>query len=63
MSAWIDANRDLQARVDYDIMVPAHGDIGTKADLDDSTQYMVELLAAVTEADDRQYIPQKWGLT
>ena len=50
VSDWIDANRDLQARVDYDIMVPAHGNIGTKADLDDSTQYMVELLAAVTEA-------------
>lgn len=50
VSAWIDANRDLQARVDYDVMVPAHGDIGTKADLDDSTQYMVDLLEAVTDA-------------
>ncbi len=50
VSAWIDANRDLQARIDYDIMVPAHGNIGTKADLDDSTQYMVDLLAAVTDA-------------
>ena len=50
VSAWIDANRDLQARIDYDIMVPAHGDIGTKADLDDSTQYMVDLLAAVADA-------------
>jgi len=50
VSAWIDANRDLQARLDYDIIVPAHGNIGTKADVDDSTQYMVELLAAVTEA-------------
>ncbi len=50
VQAWIDANRDLQARVDYDIMVPAHGDIGTRADIDDSTQYMVDLLAAVTDA-------------
>lgn len=50
VSGWIDANRDLQARIDYDIMVPAHGNIGTKADLDDSTQYMVDLLAAVTDA-------------
>ena len=52
VSVWIEANRDLQARVDYDIMIPAHGDVGTKADVDDSTQYLVDLLAAVSEAVD-----------
>ena len=46
---WIDANRDLQTRVDYDIMAGGHGAIGTKADVDDSTRYMEELLAAVAE--------------
>jgi hypothetical protein len=40
----------MQARVDYDIMVPAHGRVGTKEDVNDSTRYMVELLEAVTEA-------------
>ena len=47
VQAWIDANRQLQATVDYDIMAGGHGDIGTKADIDDSTRYMEELLAAV----------------
>jgi len=50
VSAWIDANRDMQASVDYDIMIPAHGNVGTKADIDDSTQYMVDLLTAVSRA-------------
>lgn len=50
ISAWIDANRDMQARVDYDIMVPAHGRVGTKEDVNDSTQYMLDLLEAVTES-------------
>ncbi len=50
ISAWINANTDMQARVDYDIMVPAHGQVGTKEDVNDSTRYMVELLEAVTEA-------------
>lgn len=46
---WIEANRDLQKRVDYDIMAPGHGPIGTKADVDASTRYLEELLAAVGE--------------
>ena len=49
VSNWIDANADLQARIDYDIVAPGHGPVGTRADVDDSTQYLVELLAAVTE--------------
>ena len=46
---WIEANRNLQARVDYDTMAPGHGPIGTKADVDESTRYVEELLAAVAE--------------
>ncbi len=46
---WIEANRNLQARVDYDTMAPGHGPIGTKADVDESTRYLEELLAAVAE--------------
>lgn len=46
---WIDANRDLQARVDYDIAIPGHGPIGAKADVDGSIRYLEELLAAVEE--------------
>lgn len=44
---WIDANRHLQATVDYDVVAPGHGPIGSKADVDHSTQYLVDLLAAV----------------
>ncbi len=49
IAPWIEANRDLQAMVDYDIVAPGHGDVGTKTDVDDSTRYLEELLAAVTE--------------
>ncbi len=44
---WIEANRHLQATVDYDVVAPGHGPIGSKADVDHSTQYLVDLLAAV----------------
>lgn len=49
VQSWIEANRELQANVDYDILAGGHGPIGTKADVDDSTRYMEELLAAVAE--------------
>ncbi len=44
---WIEANRHMQATVDYDIVAPGHGPVGSKADVDHSTQYLVDLLAAV----------------
>ena len=50
VTSWIEANRHLQSTVDYDIMAPGHGPVGTKADVDDTTRYLEELLAAVTEA-------------
>lgn len=46
---WIAANKDLQQRVDYDVIAPGHGPIGTKSDVFDSTRYLEELLAAVGE--------------
>ena len=52
IASWIEANHHLQSTVDYDIMAPGHGPVGTKADVDDSTRYLEELLAAVTEAVD-----------
>ena len=52
VTSWIEANRHLQSMVDYDIMAPGHGPVGTKADVDDTTRYLEELLAAVTEAVD-----------
>ena len=51
-TSWIEANHHLQSTVDYDIMAPGHGPIGTRADVDDTTRYLEELLAAVTEAVD-----------
>ncbi len=50
ITTWIAANEHLQATVDYDIVAPGHGPIGTRADVDDSTGYLEDLLAAVTEA-------------
>lgn len=44
---WIEANRQMQETVDYDIIAPGHGPVGSKADVDHSTQYLVDLLAAV----------------
>ena len=52
IASWIEANHHLQSTVDYDIMAPGHGPVGTMADVDDSTRYLEELLAAVTEAVD-----------
>ena len=49
ITSWIEANRHLQSTVDYDIMAPGHGPVGTRADVDDSTRYLEDLLAAVTE--------------
>ena len=50
ITTWIAANQHLQATVDYDIIAPGHGPIGTKADVDDSSRYLEDLLAAVTAA-------------
>ncbi len=52
IATWIAANHHLQSTVDYDIVAPGHGPIGTKADVDDSTRYLEDLLAAVSEAVD-----------
>jgi len=46
---WIAANKDLQQRVDYDVIAPGHGPIGKKSDVFDSTRYLEDLLAAVGE--------------
>ena len=52
ISSWIDANHHLQSALGYDFVIPGHGPIGTKSDVDDTTRYLEELLAAVTEAVD-----------
>ena len=52
ITTWVEANQHLQSTVDYDIMAPGHGPVGSKADVDDTTRYLEELLAAVTEAVD-----------
>lgn len=46
---WVEANKDMQKRVDYEVMAPGHGPIGKKSDIDDSTRYIEDLLAAVGE--------------
>jgi glyoxylase-like metal-dependent hydrolase (beta-lactamase superfamily II) len=49
IQSWIEANKDLQKRVDYDIMAPGHGPVGKKSDIEASTRYLEELLAAVSK--------------
>ena len=43
---WIDAIRVIEA-MDFDILVPGHGPLGTKADASDHRAYMEDLYAAV----------------
>ena len=52
VTSWIEANQNLQSSVDYEIVAPGHGPVGSRSDVDDSTRYLEELLAAVTQAVD-----------
>ncbi len=45
---WIDAIRAVEA-MDFDILVPGHGPVGTKADAADHRRYFEELVAAVQD--------------
>ena len=44
---WLEATKHLQATVDYDMIAPGHGVMGSKADVDDYQRYLEDLLAAV----------------
>jgi glyoxylase-like metal-dependent hydrolase (beta-lactamase superfamily II) len=46
---WIEAIKAVEA-VDFDILLPGHGPVGTKADATDHRRYLEELHAAVLEA-------------
>jgi glyoxylase-like metal-dependent hydrolase (beta-lactamase superfamily II) len=46
---WVEAVRRVEA-IDFDILVPGHGPIGTKADAADHRAYLEDLYAAVLEA-------------
>ncbi len=46
---WIEAIKVVEA-MDFDILVPGHGPLGTKADATDHRRYMEELYAAVLAA-------------
>ena len=45
---WIEAIRAVEA-LDFDTVVPGHGDVGTKADVAAYRQYFEDLVAAVSE--------------
>ena len=49
VAPWIAANKQLQATVNYDIAVPAHGPVGTSADADATIRYLEVLVAEVTQ--------------
>ena len=46
---WIDAIKEIEA-LDFDILVPGHGPIGTKADAADHRRYLEDLHDAVLQA-------------
>jgi glyoxylase-like metal-dependent hydrolase (beta-lactamase superfamily II) len=46
---WIDAVKKVEA-MDFDILVPGHGPLGTKADASDHRAYLEDLYGAVLEA-------------
>lgn len=46
---WIEAIKQVEA-LDFDILIPGHGPVGTKADASDHRQYLEDLHAAVLEA-------------
>jgi glyoxylase-like metal-dependent hydrolase (beta-lactamase superfamily II) len=46
---WIDAVKRVEA-MDFDILVPGHGPLGTKADASDHRAYLEDLYGAVLEA-------------
>jgi glyoxylase-like metal-dependent hydrolase (beta-lactamase superfamily II) len=48
IGAWIEASRQLQS-LDYDIAIPGHGEVGSKADVDESIRYLEDLRAAVEQ--------------
>jgi glyoxylase-like metal-dependent hydrolase (beta-lactamase superfamily II) len=48
IGGWFKQLETAQA-LDFEIFAPGHGDVGTKADLDDAHTYMVELQAAVLD--------------
>jgi glyoxylase-like metal-dependent hydrolase (beta-lactamase superfamily II) len=46
---WIEAIKKVEA-MDFDVLVPGHGPLGTKADATDHRRYLEDLQAAVLEA-------------
>lgn len=48
LGGWFEQLKAAQA-LDFEIFAPGHGNVGTKADLDDAYTYMVDLQAAVLE--------------
>ncbi|HSA81903.1 MAG TPA: hypothetical protein VLE23_13895, partial [Geminicoccaceae bacterium] len=46
---WIEAIKEVEA-IDFDILLPGHGPVGTKADATDHRRYLEDLHAAVLEA-------------
>jgi glyoxylase-like metal-dependent hydrolase (beta-lactamase superfamily II) len=48
LSSWISGLKRIEA-LDFDLVAPGHGNIGTKADLVDLRQYFEDLVAAVSQ--------------
>jgi glyoxylase-like metal-dependent hydrolase (beta-lactamase superfamily II) len=55
---------ERMAELDFDVLVPGHGDVGGRADLDDFRAYLADVVAAAEEYGASAPIPERyrdWG--
>jgi glyoxylase-like metal-dependent hydrolase (beta-lactamase superfamily II) len=51
---------DRLAGLDFDVLVPGHGDVGGRSDLDDFRAYLTDILAAAEEHGAHAPIPERY---
>jgi cyclase len=55
---------DRMAELDFDVLVPGHGDVGVRSDLDDFRAYLADVVAAAEEHGAHAPVPERyrdWG--
>jgi cyclase len=61
--AWLEI-LDRMAELDFDVLVPGHGEVGGRSDLDDFRAYLADIVAAAEEHGASAPIPERyrdWG--
>ena len=51
---------ERMAELDFDVLVPGHGDVGGRADLDDFRAYLADIAAAAEEHGANAPIPERY---